>query len=53
MLAYITIPGDFVTSTLAYVGTVFTDLNLLIVLIIGLPLGFWVIRKVISLVRAR
>ncbi|GAI05856.1 unnamed protein product, partial [marine sediment metagenome] len=35
MFTYITIPADFVSSTLAYVGTVFTDLNLLIVLIIG------------------
>jgi len=38
---------------LAYAGTLFTDLSLIVVLAVGLPLGFWVIRKVISLVRAR
>ena len=40
-------------SLLAYVGDVWTDFSLLILLAIGLPLGFWVVRKVISLVRAR
>lgn len=53
MDAIITLPIDFVASLLAYVGQLATDLNLLIVLVIGLPLGFYVIRKVISLVRAR
>jgi len=45
--------ADFISDMLAYVGQLFTDTSLLIVLAIGLPLGFWVIRKVISLVRAR
>ena len=49
----ITLPEGFVASALAYVGDLFTDLNTLILLVIGLPLGFWVIRKVVSLVRAR
>lgn len=49
----ITLPGGFVDDSLAYVGQLFTDLNLLIILIIGLPLAFWVVRKTISLVRAR
>jgi hypothetical protein len=54
MLSIITgIDASFITGMLAYVGTLFTDLNLLIVLVIGLPLAFWVVRKVISLVRAR
>jgi len=47
------IDAAFITGMLAYVGDLVTDLNLLILLIIGLPLGFWVIRKTISLVRAR
>jgi len=42
-----------VDGVLAYAGNLFTDLRYLIVLIIGLPLGFWVIRKVISIVRTR
>jgi len=53
MLTIIAITADNITAMLAYAGTLFTDLSLLIILAIGLPLGFWVIRKVISLVRAR
>jgi len=53
MLTYITIPGTFPADLLAYAGDLFTDLNLIVILAIGLPMGFWVIRKVISLVRAR
>jgi len=50
---YLTLPEGFVTDTLTYVSDLFTDASLLIILAIGLPLGFWVIRKVISIVRAR
>ena len=53
MFTYITIPSGMPADLLAYSGTLFTDLSLLIVLAIGLPLGFWMIRKIISLVRAR
>lgn len=53
MLTYITIPAEMPADMLAYSGTLFTDLSLLIVLAVGLPLGFWVIRKVITLVKAR
>lgn len=53
MLSVITLPEGFVDDCLAYVGDMFTDLSLLIILIIGLPLAFWVISKVVSLVRAR
>lgn len=49
----LTITSAFITDSLAYVGQLFTDLNLVIILVIGLPLGFWIIRKTISLVRAR
>jgi len=49
----LTITEANITDMLGYAGTLFTDLSLLIILVIGLPLGFWVIRKVISLVRAR
>ena len=42
-----------VDGILAYTGQLFTDLRVIIILAIGLPLGFWVVRKVISLVRAR
>lgn len=41
---------EFTTSTLAYVGRLFTDLQNAIFLIIGLPLGFWGVAKVISVI---
>lgn len=50
---YFDIGTEFATGTLAYAGQFFTDLNLIIILAVGLPMGFWVIRKIISLVRAR
>lgn len=50
---YLTISTEFSTSTLAYAGQLFTDLSVPIIMIIGLPMGFWVIRKIISLVRVR
>ncbi len=53
MLTYITIDAGMPADLLAYAGTLYTDLTLVVYLAIGLPLGFWVIRKVISLVRAR
>lgn len=51
MFTYITIPAGFDTDLLAYAGALFTDLSLVIQLAIGLPVGFWIIRKVIGLVR--
>jgi len=53
MLTYITVPAGMPADLLAYAGDLFTDLSLVIILAIGLPMGFWVIRKIISLVRAR
>jgi len=53
VLTLITLNADFIASTTAYIGSLFTDLNLLVALVVGLPLAFWAIRKVISLVRAR
>lgn len=45
------VDASFITASLAYVGQLFTDLTLLIYVAIGLPLGFWVVKKVIGLVR--
>jgi hypothetical protein len=49
----ITLGETFATNTLAYAGQLFTDLSVLVYLAIGLPLGFWVIRKIISLIKSR
>ncbi|MCJ7789655.1 MAG: hypothetical protein MUP69_05640 [Candidatus Atribacteria bacterium] len=48
---YITLPEGAVATLTGYAGTLFTDLWLVIALVIGIPLAFYVIRKVISLVR--
>lgn len=53
MITYITLPIDIAESMLAYAGALFTDLTPLVILAVGLPMGFWVIRKVIALVKTR
>jgi len=53
MLSVLTLPENFVASALVYVSDLFTDLSTILILVVGLPLGFWIIRKTISLVRAR
>jgi hypothetical protein len=40
-----------VASMLAYAGGIFTDLNQWILVAIGIPVGFYVVRRVIGLVR--
>jgi hypothetical protein len=50
MLSIITLPAGVQTDMLANVGTLFTDLWLLLAVAIGVPLAFYVIRKVIALV---
>ena len=46
----ITIPATLPADTLAYAGDLFTDLATIITLVIGLPVAFWAIKKVIALV---
>ena len=41
-------PADLATTT-GYIGEIFTDAQVLIFLAIGIPLAFFVIRKVIKL----
>jgi hypothetical protein len=41
------------TDLLAYAGQLFTDLQSIIILTIGLPIGFWVITQMINLVSGR
>jgi len=40
-------------STTAYIGEVFTDAKVLIYLAIGLPLAFWVIKKIMNFFKGR
>lgn len=53
MLTYITIASSTPTELLAYASGLFTDLWLLIAIAIGLPLAFYVIKKVIGLMPKR
>lgn len=50
MLSIITLPGSAVSDLMANVGVLFSDLWILLALAVGVPLGFYIIRKVISLV---
>lgn len=42
-----------IAAILEYSTGIFYDVGLLVYMAIGLPLGFYIARKVISLVRAR
>ena len=53
MFTLFTLPGDAIASTTAYIGDLFGALSPFIWLAIGIPLGFYVIKKVISLVAGR
>lgn len=47
------LPVDAVSNTTAYIGDLFADLGPFVWLAIGIPLGFYVIKKVITLVVGR
>lgn len=47
------IDSDFVASVLAYIPALFSELSLWIAVMVGLPLGFWAVRRLVSLVRLR
>jgi hypothetical protein len=48
---YITLPETAVADLTGYAGAIFTDIWTVVALVIGIPLAFYVIRKVIALVR--
>lgn len=50
---YLNIGTGFATGTLTYAEDLFTDLELVIIFAVGLPVGFWIIKKIISLLRVR
>lgn len=43
------LPVGFISGTLAYIGNLFTDINPIILIVMGLPLGFWAIWKIMML----
>ena len=53
MLSFITVPETALADVMEATGTLFTDAWTLIALAIGLPVAFYVIRRLVALVRAR
>lgn len=51
MFNIITLPGDFASTTLGYVGTLFSDLSGIITIIIGVILAVLVIEILIGAIR--
>lgn len=49
MLSVITLPSTAGADLLADAGTLVTDLWVLIALAVGVPLAFYIIRKIIAL----
>lgn len=49
----ITLPLTALADVEAYIGTLITDLWVFIALAIGIPLAFYVIKKVIALIPKR
>ena len=49
MLTYITLPSSAPTDVFAAVGTLTTDLWVIIAVAIGVPLAFYIIKRVIGL----
>ena len=48
----LTVASGSTAAILAYTGDLFTDLWVIVALVIGIPLAFYVIKKTIGLVRA-
>jgi len=53
MLTILTVEATDITAMTAFAGELWTDLVPVIALAVGLPLAFYVIRRIIGLVRAR
>jgi hypothetical protein len=50
LVTFFTLEAGDITTMLAYVGNIFEDTGLLIWVAIGLPMGFYVIKRVIGLI---
>jgi hypothetical protein len=44
------ISSGFVSSTIAYIGSVFSDLKLLLFVMFGLFIGFFIIERIVEIV---
>ena len=50
---FFTLEAADITAALAYVGNIFDDVKLLVLLAIGIPLGFMIIKRAIGLAPKR
>lgn len=50
---YFTLPEDFATSSLAYIGGLITDLSTPIYILVGITLAMWIINFVVGLFTRR
>jgi len=53
MATFITIGDNFIASTTAYIGLVFSDVFPLVAVVLGLIIGFFIVRQVIGILRGR
>jgi hypothetical protein len=53
MESILEVPTGSVATIMAPLGVLFTDLWMLIAIAIGIPLAFYIIYKVVALVRSR
>lgn len=49
----ITVDAGFLSKVIEYTTNIYGDVSILVAVAIGIPMGFWVARNVISLVRSR
>lgn len=52
-LTLFTLPADAIASTTAYIGDLVDSVGVFVWLAIGIPLGFYVIKKVIGILPKR
>ena len=50
MAAIITLPVNAIADLTGNAGQIMTDVWVLVALAIGIPLGFYIIRKIVSLI---
>jgi hypothetical protein len=51
LYSFFTLPTSTLTDLQGYIGGLVTDTSLLWILAIALPVGFWIIYKIVSVVK--
>jgi hypothetical protein len=47
----VSIDASFMSDAMAYVGQLWSDFSLPIILLLGVPIGFWIITKAVGFIR--